>query len=105
MTTYAMDGEGASLAMQIIAAFESASIVVDKNLASMMPLGGFSLGVHVTGKNADLVSALRQTLTTIGGLIVAPPASSSSPLGPPRTDENAPDAAILVGIKPVPTLR
>jgi hypothetical protein len=109
VTTYSLDGEGATLATQIMAVLQAASVTVDNRLASIMPMGGFSLGVHVEGSDSDLVSAIRQGLAFIGGLMVAPPNTQQSGgaalgLAPPE-GEKAPDASILVGIKPVRTIR
>jgi hypothetical protein len=109
VTTYALDGEGASLASQIIASLNKASIEVDNRLAAVMPVGGFAFAIHVSGADTNLVNAIRSALGVIGRLLVAPsdvqagvggsmemvPGSGSKPI----------DASILVGIKPVPIIR
>jgi hypothetical protein len=110
VTTYSLDGEGASLATQIIASLNGATIEVDNNLASVMPMGGFALGVHVNGDDSGLVEAIRTALGGVGGLFVAPP-NTPAPLGgasmqtAPADGSKPVAASILVGIKPVMTIR
>lgn len=78
VTTYSLDGDGAMLAQQVIGILGVARIAVDNRMASVMPLGSFAFGVHVTGSRNDLVVALSETLLRIGHLGVAPPNSSPS---------------------------
>ncbi|WP_338688914.1 hypothetical protein [Bradyrhizobium sp. 26S5] len=108
VTSYSLDGEGAGLASQIMAALKSAGVGIDNRLATVMPMGSFALGVHVTGSDTQTVSEIRNGLTSTG-LAIAP---SGTPLGngpsvstSPTPVAEAPIADILVGIKPVPTIR
>jgi hypothetical protein len=107
--SYALDGEGAGLASQIIAVLTAANVEIDNRLASVMPMGGFSLGVHVTGSDEQTVNQLRTTLGLIGELAVAAPNSSqgggASMSTVPGGVGSPVDAEILVGIKPVPTIK
>lgn len=112
VTSYSLDGEGAGLATQIMAALQAAGIGVDNRLASIMPLGGFSLGVHVTGADASVAESLRRALATIGNLAVAAPGSpqgGGAAMGLGSSPGAAPQqpvaAQILVGVKPVATIR
>lgn len=108
--SYSLDGEGAGLATQIMAALQAAGVVVDNRLASIMPMGGFSLGVHVTGADASVADPLRGALATIGNLAVATPGSpqgggASMGVGPAPGTSQPVAAEILVGVKPVATIR
>jgi hypothetical protein len=92
VVTYSLDSEAAVLAKQIIASLQLALIEVQDRTASVMPMGGFSLGVHLSGSDADLVEAVRRALQSTGGIIVAPPNSptgggASMQTGPPRRTE------------------
>jgi hypothetical protein len=105
VTTYSLDGEGAALGKQIVAMLLTARIDVDDRTASVTPMGGFNLGVHVTGTLDDLVVALRGALSVIGHLVVAPP---NTPTANPTLElvpKGPVDANILIGIKPVPIIR
>jgi hypothetical protein len=107
VTTYSLDGEGAVLGQQVIATLQGARIEVDNRIASMMPLGGFAFGVHVTGTGDALVAALRGALSGIGHLAVAPPNAQmggGAAIGTGPQNPAAVDADVLIGIKPVPTI-
>jgi multidrug efflux pump subunit AcrA (membrane-fusion protein) len=102
--SYALDSEGAILGKQLIAVFGASGILVQDGTASSSPLGGFSIGIHVTGSDQELATLLRQTLSVDAQLGVAPPNSEgggaqfemrTGPSGP------APDATVLVGVKPI----
>jgi hypothetical protein len=105
VVTYSLDSEAAVLAQQIMAALRLANIQVQDRIASVMPMGGFALGIHISGPDAALVSAMGGELQIKGGLIVAPPNSptgggASIGTGPPVGTKD-PDASILVGAKPI----
>lgn len=110
VTTYSLDAEGATLATQIIALLGAATIDVDNRIASVMPLGGFSLGIHVTGADENLAASIRSALSVTGGLVVAPAINATGAIPSAGIVGNDPgskpvDAAILVGVKPVITIR
>jgi hypothetical protein len=69
--SYALDVEGAVLASQLVDCLKSAGLNTTVRIVSMMPLGGFSAGVHVSGSNQSLVKRLRDVLGQAGGLVVA----------------------------------
>lgn len=48
VVSYSLDSEGAVLAKQIVTTLTNAGMKVEDATASLMPLGGFSLGVHIT---------------------------------------------------------
>jgi hypothetical protein len=99
---YAQDAEAALLAQQIVAGLRTGGIEVRPNLASVMPLGGFVMGVLVSGKDQELTSLIANTLAQAGDLVVG---LDNKPSGPSETGASsaaaAPDASILVGVKPV----
>jgi hypothetical protein len=103
VVSYAMDPEGAVLAKQLIAAIGAAGISVTDSTASLQTFGGFSLGVHVSGNDQRFAFLLANTLSSAGGLVVAP-------LGSPQgggagmfsgTAGQESSATILVGVKPI----
>jgi hypothetical protein len=60
VSSYALDGEGAALAGQIIAALQSGGVKVADNRSSILVTGGFEGGIHVRGPDTeqDFVSSL-----------------------------------------------
>lgn len=105
VTSYSQDAESAILTKQLIEALQAAGLKVADGTASLMQMGGFSMGVHVAGPNRDLVMALRESLSQAAHLAVAPespsqlvPHPAGIVSGPPNPV--AADASILVGIKP-----
>lgn len=126
LSSYGLDGEGAALGAQIISALRSAGIVVEDSRASFISTGGFELGVHVRGPDADrdFISGLAGALSSIGKLQVFVNGPSfragatiggSAAMGGGATigggggAVNVPIPAtgpvsLMVGIKPVPIL-
>ena len=102
--SYALDVEGGVLAKQIIAVLLAAKLNVDDGTASVMPLGGFSLAVHVNGDESDLVIGIASVLASVGKLDVAPP-NSPLPQAPTLSVGGNPAAAkavtVLVGVRPI----
>jgi hypothetical protein len=107
--SYAMDAESAILAEQIVSALQlarkdGARLVVVDHTASIVTVGGFSLGVHVTGTNKEAASLIRTALSQDGKLAVAPEDSSGEANGTleiRQMPSPADDVSILVGVKPV----
>ncbi len=105
VSSYSMDAESAVLAKQVVSALNKANLQVVDATASISPVGGFALGIIVTGTNVQLASALRSALSLNGNLLVAPadtPMSGGMQMvygvsGP------SPDAEILIAVKP-PTM-
>lgn len=105
VTSYSLDAESAILTKQIIEAMQAAGLKVADGTASLMQLGGFSMGIHVAGPNRALVASLRDALSQTARLVVAPesppqlvPQPAGIVSGPPNPATA--DASILVGIKP-----
>lgn len=107
VSTYALDAEAAMLAKQIIACMKSAGINSEDQTASIMPLGGFAVGVHVSGTEALAIRVFGSSLREIGGLLVAEDASGASIQSGPdfAAKAEAPAVTILVGVKPVPIIK
>lgn len=104
VVSYAMDAEGAVLAKQIIASLQLAGMAVSDSTASLQSIGGFSLGIHITGTKPNLISCIRESLSMTGHLMVAPPnteAAGGFIMGTGGGKGAVPDATILVGVKPV----
>ena len=101
--SYALDAEGAILAKQLIAALQASGVHVQDATAASSPVGGFMLGIHVTGQDPTLVRELRRILSDEGKLVVAP--VGTEPVGggwEMRTGPSTPtEAEILVGVKPL----
>lgn len=108
LTTYALDAEGATLGKQIIACLREAGLNAEDRTASNMPLGGFALGVHVNGSDNELVSAIATALQSVGHLAVEQHGPSlrnaSIASGDPSAGTDL-TASILVGVKPIMTIR
>jgi len=103
VTTYSLDAEGGVLGKQIIAVLQAAGITTDDHTASLMPLGGFALGVHINGSEQDLVTALATYLSSIGQLAVATNTDqkAGAAISSGASSTNTPAVSILVGVKPV----
>lgn len=106
VTSYAQDAESAVLAKQIIEALALAGLKPIDGTASLMQMGGFSMGIHVSGNNLQLKDAIKDSLSRVGQLAVAsesPMHQVPNPVGIVSgvTHATKIDASILVGIKPV----
>jgi hypothetical protein len=98
VVSYSLDLESALLGQQIVAALTLAHAVPTANLSSIMPLGGFSIGIHISGPTMADLNALGLPLQQIGTLDVIgewPPATGGPP--PPATQP----LQILIGPKPL----
>jgi hypothetical protein len=102
VATYTLDMDGGSLGWQIAdCLWLSHTLNVDKELASILPVGGFGVGVSVSGNNKTLVSAIKESLTKAKVLVVDGnglfPGNLEKyrPGAPPN-----PDAIVVVGVKP-----
>lgn len=102
VASYSLDVEGGVLATQIIASLKSANVSVDDAVAAEMPFGQFRLGIHVSGKDAELTEGLRAALEAQGLAASSskepPPSGPIVRAGPQGAQE--PSATILVGAKP-----
>jgi hypothetical protein len=103
--SYSLDIEGGVLGKQIIEALQSAGITVQDGTASDMPLGGFSVGIHVFGASSKLVEAITVAIQTQTQLAVhSSPGSPTANL--PGTSTGSflykdIGATVLVGVKPL----
>jgi len=108
--SYATDAEAAGLASQIIAAIRAAGASVADDVGTVMPVGGFEIGVHVRSpdKEREFASAIADALSSIGHLDVAPandPLPNFNTLSSGGEHFNNPSLAfvtITVGVKRVP---
>jgi hypothetical protein len=102
VATYTLDIDGGSLGWQIAdCLWLSHALNVDKELASILPVGGFGVGVSVSGKNEGLVSAIKGSLTKAKVLVVEGNGLFSGNLEKYRPDAPPnPDAIVVVGVKP-----
>lgn len=103
VVSYATDVESAVLAKQIVAALSAGGMLVEDKTATIIPFGSISLGVHVAGKDEELVSSLTLILRSDGNLAVGPPSSSIDQTGVLAAGNPlSPDVAVvLVGAKPI----
>ncbi len=103
VVSYAMDAEAAVLAKQIIATLNASGIKVVDSTASLQTFGGFSLGIHVDGRDPQFAASLRSALSGVGQQMVAP-AGSASGSGTGISMGNSggsSEVTILVGVKPL----
>lgn len=102
VATYTLDIDGGSLGWQIAdCLWLSHTVNVDKELASILPIGGFGVGVSVSGRNEPLVSAIKGALAKAKVLVV-----EGTGLFPGNLEKYHPgalpnpDAIVVVGVKP-----
>ena len=105
VVSYSLDLEAAVLGQLIEAALKSGGLHVQANLASVMPFGGFLVGIHVNGpaSQQDLVTALSVILRADGGLVVAldAPTNAGAGIESGGTGGESPAVVITVGVKPL----
>jgi hypothetical protein len=104
--SYTQDADSEILGQQIIEVLQAARLPPINNLASASPVGDIALGIHVSGFDDELVSAIRTALSNLGGLTVA--SKEETQLAAPKAgmslgDPHAPNApaSVLIGIKPI----
>jgi hypothetical protein len=102
--SYAQDAEAGLLAQQIASGLQVGGLEVRPNLASIMPFGGFTVGIAVSGRDQALASLIANTLAQTR-LVVG---FDNKPPGPSGVGDSSapppPDVNILVGVKPVPKI-
>ena len=99
--SYALDAESAVLGRQIEVGL-SPAVHVDDNLMSLSALGALSFGVHVTGRNGALVAAIISYLEKVGlRPSRIPPVSGTGMSTPSPIPDDAIDATVFVGVKPI----
>ena len=90
IVSYALDPEGAALAMQFNTVLQNAGATVESHIGQGTPTGNYSVGVILTAQDVDSAVRLAQPLHDIAGLDVL------------VDDKNLKAGPyILVGIKPV----
>jgi hypothetical protein len=99
--TYILDMDGGILGAQIAGCLHSLGINADAELSSVLPTGGFAVGVVVNGRNEPLVSAIKEALVKANIRFVDGPGlyygnQRTSRAGSPSN----PAATVMVGIKP-----
>jgi hypothetical protein len=111
VSSYGMDGEGAALGEQIMSALRSAGVVVADNRGASAVSGGFDVGVHVRGPDAEhaFISILGNALSSIGRLKVMvndpPPKLGAMIFGGGQSfPAGTVFVTVMVGVKPVPIL-
>lgn len=98
VASYSLDLESAMYAGQIIECLRGGGLVVTDNRSSIMPLGGFSIGVHISGSDANAVEKVAKVLWAFSNAIVKIDAAPSPPQG--QAGAVSP-ISILVGPKPL----
>ena len=98
--SYATDLESAILAKQLVALFGAAGMRVQDATASNSPVGGFLIGINVTGDNR-LASEVRSLLSDKGRLAVVPTALTAAPMVMMGIGTFPTDIEITVGVKPI----
>lgn len=104
LESYGLDAESAVLAFQIRGALQAARINVDgSGLMTRASGGSIALGVHVTGRDTNLVHAILAALSA-EHVAVSPdepfPQGGIS-FGTVVINPTQPDAIVFVGIKPI----
>jgi hypothetical protein len=102
VATYTLDIDGGSLGWQIADCLElSQSVTVDRELASILPIGAFGVGVFVSGSHEALAFAIKEALIkanvrVLPGTGIFPPNQMAYHAGALPD----PAATVVVGIKP-----
>jgi hypothetical protein len=93
LASYALDAEGAIVALRIYEALRAAKLDVNKDQASgVAPFGSIAFGVFVDGPNRELVAALVSALSPVQAVAQPLPHSFAA-----QTDA---DATVFVAAKP-----
>jgi hypothetical protein len=100
VASFAIDMEGAQVALQIIAALKDGGLNVQNDATLCVQFtGGIASGIFVRGTERDLVTALREILKLQGGL--SDVEMSDAPVPCERFGRAALKVDIVVGVKPV----
>jgi hypothetical protein len=104
--SYSLDAEGTVLASQLMRVLTGSGLQAVDRLASVSPMGGFILGIHISGTDEQLVGALRSTLSNTAGLAVASDGQTMPAIGiggMSIVDEGQPlaGAQVSIGVKPL----
>jgi hypothetical protein len=102
--SYTLDLEAGLLAWEISDCLALAkTLQVKKDLSAITPVGGFSVGIFISGSDTQFVSALRKSLANDGKLWIGEgsgyTAGSTLSMTPGKTD-----ADVLVAVKPLPEM-
>lgn len=102
VVTYSLDTEAAVLAGQIIRGLHCPrkDFIIDNRVATVMPMGGFLVGVQVTGPDSALVQSIEQDLSPLELVPEGTRQVSSVSVSSGSRSSVAPDATIVIGMKP-----
>jgi hypothetical protein len=98
VTSYSLDLESGLFAGQIIECLKNAGLVVTDNRSSILPMGGFSIGVHISGSDKKAVEEIALVLWAFSNAVVKIDAAPSPLQG---QDAATSPISILVGTKPI----
>lgn len=99
IVSYSLDAEAARLGRQLLFSLNACGINIDDKIGSLISLGGFWVGLHVT--SAD--TALSYVLVDAGKLAVGRPRlpNEQGAWISVNSEGPSPDAVVVVGVKPV----
>jgi hypothetical protein len=97
--SYTLDAEAGQFASQIIASLTDSGITVDNQIAAMLPVGGFKIGIQIEGPPRDAKFMLAVAL-----FLKARTDSAWSIKGDPKTTTALSNVVIWVGVKPAPAI-
>jgi hypothetical protein len=99
--TYILDIDGGIVGWQIVGCLRSLGINADPEFSSVLPTGGFAVGVVVNGRNEPLVSAIKAALVKANIRVVDGPGLYEGNQRTSRASSPSnPAATVMVGIKP-----
>jgi len=103
IVSYSLDAEAARLGRQLLFSLRACGINVDDKIGSLISLGGFWVGLHVTSADIQFATALSYVLVDSGKLAVGKPRLPNEQGAWISVDYEGPtpDAVIMVGVKPV----
>jgi hypothetical protein len=98
VSSYSLDLESALFAGQIVDLLKNAGLAVTDNRSSILPMGGFSIGVHMSGSDKKAVEEVALVLWAFSNAVVKIDAAPSPLQG---QDAATSPISILVGAKPI----
>jgi len=106
LESYSLDVDSALLGQQLIEVLAAAKAAPISNLASSMPMGGFLIGIHITGRDKKAAIELAVSLHNIGDLDVIVDDGARGPpggmmMGMSSGAEGTAEFRILIGPKPL----
>jgi hypothetical protein len=102
VVSYSLDTEGVVFSEQIVSSLRASGMVVDDDSMSVMPVGTLIMGISVFGSDSELAKDIANAIGSSGSPIAVSFSETDPTAGAIKFEygESAPQATILVGVKP-----